>query len=123
MMFSKLPENSYIDDYFLDKLPERQGIWKIRRPYRVMSRLFDKNKLIGYILYSKPNQHCYIIGRNTFVHAVRDRAVEQLSFTSNGVKEHGSLKLECLPYHQVTSRTVDCSVEAVIRSYRQEHKV
>ena len=61
---------------FLINFLKGMAFGKYVAPYRVMSSLFDKNKLVGYVLYSKPNQHCYIIRRNTFVHAVRDRDLD-----------------------------------------------
>lgn len=105
-MFSCLPKDTYIDDLMvsLNDLPKHTGIWKFKKPYRVVARLMDKNCIAGYMIYDRQQKHCMPVDRATLANLVMQRKVVQMKFTSYGVEDRGDLKVECLPYHMVTTK-------------------
>ena len=100
-MFSSLPKGTFVHDFFINELPKRHGIWKIKRPFYVLSRLLDGNVIAGYVLYDRRSRHCFPISRVVFVKAVKAKQIKHMKYSINGVESSGDLILECLPYHQI----------------------
>lgn len=105
-MLNTLPRGTFVNDLFTKELPKRHGIWKIKRPYRVVARIIDETneKLIGYILYDRRTRHSILVTRAGLIAAAFKRQVKQLKLTADGLKTTGDLWLEGLPYHVVRSR-------------------
>lgn len=112
-MFSKLPNKHYIEEYFIEELPTRKGIWRLKKPFYVMSRLFDRDVLVGYVLYDRRNRHCFPVSRILFVHAVVAKQVKHVRFTCNGLESCGDFILECIPYHEVNSKNRSMNYEHI----------
>lgn len=100
-MLNTLPRGTLVSDLFTKELPKRQGIWKIKRPYRVVARIIEGEKLIGYILYDRRTKRSILVNRAGLIAAAFKRQVKQLKLTADGLKTTGDLLLEGLPYHVV----------------------
>ena len=118
-MFSELIENTHIDNFSVRVLPKRYGIWRIKKPFKVVARLLKGRQLTGYILYNRRNNHCFIVDRGTFARAVLTRQVKNMKYTSDGVESRGDLRIESLPYYQVTDKNT-LSVELNCKGQEKE---
>lgn len=100
-MLNTLSRGTLVSDLFTKELPKRQGIWKIKRPYRVVARIIEGEKLIGYILYDRRTKRSILVNRAGLIAAAFKKQVKQLKLTADGLKTTGDLLLEGLPYHVV----------------------
>lgn len=100
-MLNTLPRGTFVSDLFTKELPKRHGIWKIKRPYRVVARIIEGEKLIGYILYDRRTKRSILVNRAELIAAAFKKQVKQLKLTADGLKTTGDLLLEGLPYHVV----------------------